>query len=197
MGLYGVERQLLLTRSLVRLGRGDIAGADADTARMLDLARRAGDPIALLPTLAVRVRFLVESDRPEEARQLADEQLAALATLSVAFPAGTVSAFVARCAGVDAFLDVLARSSTWRTPWLEAIEELLRGDPARAAERYAALEAPVDEAFARVEAAKAHLAAGRRDEAAAFVEAALAFYRTAGATRYVAEVEALLAVPAA
>jgi class 3 adenylate cyclase/tetratricopeptide (TPR) repeat protein len=197
MGLYGVERQLLLTRSLVRLGRGDIAGADADTARMLDLARRAGDPIALLPTLAVRVRFLVESDRPEEARHLADEQLAALATLSVAFPAGTVSAFVARCAGVDAFLDVLARSSTWRTPWLEAIEELLRGDPARAVERYAALEAPVDEAFASVEAAKAHLAAGRRDEAAAFVEAALAFYRTAGATRYVAEVEALLAVPAA
>lgn len=197
LGLHGVERQLLLTRSLVRLGRGDIAGADADTDRMLELARRAGEPNAVLPARTIRIRFLIESGRLQEVRDLAEEQLATLATVALAFPAGTDAAFVARCVGAETWLDAITKSSTWRTPWLEAIEELLCGDPDRAVERYAALATPVDEAFARMEAAKAHLGAGRRAEAEAHLEAALAFYRKAGASRYVAEAETLLAASAA
>jgi hypothetical protein len=196
LGLHGVERQALLTRAVIRLG-GDAAGADVDTERTVELGRRAGVPQAVLPSLAIRVHVLVETGRTVEARPLAEEALDRVSGTSLAYAAGTEPRYVARCVGADRWLDALTTSSAWRTPWLEAITELLRGNPDRAVELYAALESPKDEAVARMEAARAHLAAGRRAEAEEHVEAALAFYREAGATRYVAEAEALLAVPAA
>ncbi len=55
----------------------------------------------------------------------------------------------------------------------------------------------MDVAFARLEAAKAHLAAGRAAEARAHLEGALEFYRRVRATRYIAEAEALLRACAA
>ena len=49
-----------------------------------------------------------------------------------------------------------------------------------------------DEAFARLRAAEAMAAAGRRPEADVQLERALAFYRSVGATVYVREAEAPL-----
>ena len=193
--LHSVERLTLISRSLIELGRGDAAGADADSARLLALGRAAGDPQAMIPALATRAYVLTDAGRLEEARSVAEELQALAADTRLPFQGSSEFAVVARAIGVDAWLDGLARRSTWRTPWLEALEELLRGDADRAVERYAALS-PKDEAFARVEAAKAHLAAGRTDEARAHLERALAFYRQAGATRYITEAEALLTEPA-
>ena len=51
----------------------------------------------------------------------------------------------------------------------------------------------MDVAFARLEAAKASVAAGRAADARAHLEGALEFYRRVRATRYIAEAEALLA----
>lgn len=164
--------------------------------RVLELGRSAGESQAVIPALATRVIMLADTGRLKEARPLAEELLSAAADTRLPFQGGTEAASVARCVGVDAWLAALESRNTWRTPWLEAIAELLQGDPDRAVELYAALESPKDEAFARLEAAKAHLAACRRAEAEAHLEAALAFYRAAGATRYVDEAEALLAAPA-
>ena len=82
----------------------------------------------------------------------------------------------------------------WRTPWLEAIDELLRGDPERAVELYAALEIAEGR---RVRAARGREGAASPPaappSARAHLEGALEFYRRVGATRYIAEAEALLA----
>lgn len=192
LGLHSGERLALLSRTLIRLDRADISGAEEDSVRVLDLARVAGDPQAVIPALANRVVVLVDTGRLEEALPLAEELRSATADAALPFSAGTEAVSIARCIGVDACLAALEGRSTWRTPWLDAIAELLRGDPDRAVELYAALDSPKDEAFARLRATEAHLAAGRTTAAKAHLEAALVFYRAAGAKRYVAEAEALL-----
>jgi class 3 adenylate cyclase/tetratricopeptide (TPR) repeat protein len=195
-GLHAIERMALGRRALIRLWRGDVSGADADTSRALELAHEAEEPQAVLPALAVRTIFLSASGRFDEARPLAQELLARGAESQLPYPGGADFWYVARCVDPDEALASLIGRNTWRTPWLDAIEELLRGDPDRAVELYAALEAPTDEAFARLWAAETHLAAGRRTESEAHLEGALEFYRSVGATYYVEQAEALLVGPA-
>ena len=179
----------------MRLGRADRSGAEEDSMRILGLGRSANVPESLMPALAIRVAVLVDTDRIDEARPLAEE-LRSLAVGSYVLTGGTELVAVARCTGADAWLEALERPDPWRSPWLEALPELLRGDPERAVQLYAALEAPIDAAFARMEAAKVHFASGRRSEAEVHLETALAFYRRAGATRHLGEAEALRAAPA-
>jgi hypothetical protein len=62
---------------------------------------------------------------------------------------------------------------------------------AAAADVYAEIGVPTDEAEARLRAAKSLIEVGRRDEGEAQLERALAFYRSVGATRFVREGEAL------
>jgi tetratricopeptide (TPR) repeat protein len=193
LGLGGIERIALQIRGFIRIARGDARGADADSARVLEIAQAATEPLSRLPALAGRVGVLVQTGRGAEAAPLAEELLALAGSARLPFPGGIEATFAARCVGVDRWLETLTATSPWRTPWLEAIAELLRGDPERAADLYAALPSPKDEAFARLEAGKAHLAAGRAAEARPQLEAALAFYRGVGATTYAADAEALLA----
>jgi thioredoxin-like negative regulator of GroEL len=65
-----------------------------------------------------------------------------------------------------------------------------------AAEIYADIGALPDEAHARLRAAEALVAAGRRAEADAQLQQALAFYRSVGATGYIREAEGLFAASA-
>jgi tetratricopeptide (TPR) repeat protein len=193
-GLHSVEKIALVARTLVQLGQGNVARAEADSARMLEIGRLQDDPQALLPALGSRIIVLAETGRVEEARPLAEELRTIGAAARLPFPGGTEIVHVARCVGVEDWLAMVG--GAWRTPWLEAIEPLLKGDPDRAVELYTALEAPKDVAFARLEAAKMHLAAGRRAEAETHLERALVFYRRAGANRFIAEAEALLGTTA-
>jgi tetratricopeptide (TPR) repeat protein len=193
----GVERIALQARLMIRLGRGDWRGAEDDSLRMFELARPPADPQARLPAVGLRVCVLVLTGRALEAEALGEQLLELIGTVPLPFFGGIEATVGARCVGIERWLGAATAASPWRTPWLEAIEELLRGDPRRAAEIYAAMPAPKDEAFARLEAGKALVAAGEVDAARRQLEAALAFYRRVGATRYVAEAEALLAAPAA
>jgi hypothetical protein len=195
LGLHAIEKIGLQFRASIRLARGDTRGAEADTVRMLELTSGVADPQARLPALAARIDMLVQTGREAEARPLAEELYRLAASAKLPFPGGTEAFFVARCVGVDRWIGNL--TVVWRTPWLDAIDELLRGDPERAADMYAAMASPKDEAFARLQAGKAHLAAGDAAAAEGQLAAALSFYRGVGATRYVAEAEALLAAPAA
>ena len=139
---------------------------------MLEIGRMQDDPQALLPALASRVNVLAETGRGDEAQPLAEELRALLTAGELPFSGGTEIVPSARCIGVDAWLAAIGDGSAWRTPWVEAQEQLLRGDPERAVELYAALGSPNDIAFARLEAAKAHLAAGRRGRGGAHISKA-------------------------
>jgi tetratricopeptide (TPR) repeat protein len=195
-GLQAIERMVLGRRALIRLWRGNAAGADADTARALELARKAEEPQAVLPALLGRTIFLSASGRFDEARPLAQELLVRGGDTRLPYPGGADFWYVTQCVDSEEALASLTGRSTWRTPWLDAIEELLRGDPDRAVHQYRKLGARTDEAFARLRAGEVHLAAGRRTEAETHLEHAVEFYRRVRATLYVQQAEALLAEPA-
>ena len=84
-------------------------------------------------------------------------------------------------------------TSSVNTRWLEAALALAEGDPREGARIFAQIGSLPDEAHARLRAAEALAAAGRRQEADEELSLALDFYRAVGATRYVREGEVLLA----
>jgi len=65
-------------RGLIRLARGEIAGALDDSEKALAVARRAKDPQALSPALSCRARVLFEAGRATEADAAVDELLTEL-----------------------------------------------------------------------------------------------------------------------
>jgi hypothetical protein len=86
--------------------------------------------------------------------------------------------------------------ATVSTRWLDAAGTYASGAFEEAADVYAEIGSVPDEAFARLRAAEALVAAGRRPEADAQLQQALAFYRSVGATVYIREAESLFAVSA-
>jgi hypothetical protein len=92
-------------------------------------------------------------------------------------------------------LEILAGGST-STGWLVAARHVLAGSDQEAANVYAGIGARPEEARARVRAAEALAAAGRRSEAERELERAVGFYRGVGADAYVRASELRLAAPA-
>jgi hypothetical protein len=82
------------------------------------------------------------------------------------------------------------------TPWLEAGRAVAKRDFAGAAAIYAEIGARELEAKARLLAAEALVAEGRRAEADAQLTPALSYFRRVRATAYIARGEALLAASA-
>jgi hypothetical protein len=80
-----------------------------------------------------------------------------------------------------------------QTRWIEAATAFVGGDFQRAAEIYAECGSLPDEAYARLRAAEALIADGRRAEGDQELQSALGFYRSVGAAAYIREGEALLA----
>jgi hypothetical protein len=78
------------------------------------------------------------------------------------------------------------------SPWLEAARSFVVGDALQAAEGYTRIGSRPDEAWARLHAARQLTVAGRSADAGAQLEPVLAFYREVGASRYLAEAEALI-----
>jgi hypothetical protein len=193
-----MERAGRQMRGLVRLARGDLPGALADAARAVSLAAKLEDVEAVPPALAFRARALLANGQVDEAAAVADELLAELAGRG-AFPtnpdwSGDL-AIVLRALGRSAELTRLAAAAI-PTPWLAAAAAAAKGDYGRAAELYADIGSLPDEAHARLRAGGQLLEAGRRTEGTAQVERALGFYRQVGASAYLREAEALLAVAA-
>jgi hypothetical protein len=79
------------------------------------------------------------------------------------------------------------------TPMVEAAKLYARGDFAAAADAYATLGHEFPAAYARLRAAESLLDEGRRGEADLHLDRALALFRSAGATGFIREGEALLA----
>jgi hypothetical protein len=87
----------------------------------------------------------------------------------------------------------IARARFAETGRVWAARLVCSGELESAAELYARIGSPHEEATTRIAATEQLLAAGRRDEAGAQLDLALPFYERAGARRIVARVESLFA----
>lgn len=169
--------------------RGELAGAVDDAERGLALARQAGDPQATAPPLAAAAHVLLAAGRRDEAAALVDELLASRTLLERAMnpPLAWVVTELGRAD------DVLAAISEQPSLWERAFADILRGDFLAAAEAYERYGVLPGAALMKLRAAEQLLAEGRRAEADEQLDLALAFWRSVGATRHVAEAEALRA----
>jgi class 3 adenylate cyclase/tetratricopeptide (TPR) repeat protein len=195
---YWMEPPCRWLRGRMRLARGDVVGAQEDAQQGLELARLGKDPQVLWPALSFGARAFYTTDAKRAdglAREVLDEWEAAgfamagsesewLGDLVVPLPA---------LGRQGEFLEAVAQSTKFPTPWRVAAAAYASGDFLHAAEVYEDIGALPDAAFARLRAAESLVGAGRRTEADAELQRALSFWRSVGATAYVREGEALLA----
>ena len=157
------------------------------------------EPQLLCPILAFRARTLLAVGHEQQADTDASELLAMLAQQGVLPTAPDWSgdlAVVLQALGRGAELVELLTEAKTSTPWLEAAAAVAAGDWQRAADLYEQMEAGPDAAFARLQAAKLLVRAGRRAEANEQLSRALDFYRQVGAIGYLGEADALAAASA-
>jgi class 3 adenylate cyclase/tetratricopeptide (TPR) repeat protein len=193
---FWMETPCRWLRGRIRLARGDQEGAVADAERAIEGARLGKDPQVLWPALSFGARALLAVDS-RRADDLVSEVFSEWHALEHA-SSGSESEWLADLVVVlpplgrqREFLDFVARATL--TPWRAAAEAYVSGDFLGAAEAYREIGAGPDEAYARLRAAEALVREGRRAEADPELQRALAFWRSAGATAYLREGEALLA----
>jgi class 3 adenylate cyclase/tetratricopeptide (TPR) repeat protein len=189
-----LEVQHRQSRARIRVGRGDPDGALADAERGVEVGRSAGDPQALLPTLAERGRVLFLLGRTEEAVASIQEILDAIDPKPAMdwswwiVPAAIVLTEVGRAE------ELLAMGGDeLPSRWIQAGRLWAAGDRAGAADRFEEIGSAPDEAYARVKEAEHLIADGRRAEAEPFLSRGLELYRRMGATAFIREAEKLLA----
>jgi class 3 adenylate cyclase/tetratricopeptide (TPR) repeat protein len=194
---FWMESPCRVLRSRMRLATGDEQGAREDAGRALELARDAKDPQVLWPALASSARGLLLVDL-QRAEQLVDELLTewegsglSIWSQSDWVPDGIVA--IVATGRANTFLGLDPKQ---QTPWHRAAFAYASDDPLAAAEIYGKVGAQPEEAYARLRAAELLVQDGRRAEADAELERALAFWRTAGATAFIRQGEALMAASA-
>jgi len=195
----GVALQELRPRTvsaLIRLARGEAARGVEDAGRALDLARSAREAQSLHTALAVHahVAFLVgdanaSRDSTREVLDLMAKDGTQQLSMSLAVLAEPVTAF-----GLEAEFHRALTAIPKQTPWKDAAEALVAGDPAAAAAIYGDIGSRPDEARAHLIAAR--VAFDRGNDSGSHLRAALSFYRSVGAVYYVREAEELLAATA-
>jgi tetratricopeptide (TPR) repeat protein len=179
-------------RSFIRLGRGDLVGADEDRNVVIEQARRIKDPQRIVSALADVTLGLVLAGRESEARALARETLASVRENVAMAGAANELLIPGDVLGVrDEFAELVPLAP--EGPWKEVLLASSAGDMTRVADLYASFGVPTHEAFTRMFLGEDLIASGQRADGAAEIERALAFYRSVGATFLVARGEALLA----
>jgi hypothetical protein len=103
---------------------------------------------------------------------------------------------VLKALGRSEELEAVAERASASTRWLDAARAYAAGAFEEAADIYAEIGSAPDEAYARLRAAEALVAAGRRAAADAQLRQALAFYRSVGAAAYIRDAESLFAASA-
>jgi class 3 adenylate cyclase/tetratricopeptide (TPR) repeat protein len=185
------------TRTRIRLARGDAEGALADADRGVEMGMSAGDPQAVLPSVAERARVLLLMGRRDEAVAAIDRILEIVdPTPSMDFAWWIVqAAIVLREAGRSD--EVLALGGgELPSRWITAARSWAAGDLTAAADTFAEMGAAPDEAYARLREAERLIDEGRSSEAQRHLDRALEVFRSIGATRFVRDAERLLAPPA-
>jgi class 3 adenylate cyclase/tetratricopeptide (TPR) repeat protein len=192
-----LETQHRQSRSRIRLGRGDVAGALEDTERAVQAGREAKDPQALLPCLAERARTLFVAGRQGEAEKLVEE----IIELNGAEPSldwawWIMASSIVLSAGGRGEEVLALGGEDLPCAWVGAARRWASGDVAGAADRLREMGAGADEAYARLVEADRLVAGGRRAEAEPQLARALGLFRRMGATPLIRDAERLLAAPA-
>jgi len=175
-----VACELYSLRALIGVSRGDERALD-DARAAVTLGRLAQDSRNLYPAIAFNAQIAGELGRFEEADRLLDELLT---HGPGAYPGYVVALSLAalvrgRVDDVRARLERLGPS-----PWRDAAAAMVHGEHVEAAELFAAIGVLPEEAQARLLAAEAFTAAGRRDDAEAQLDRCIPFFESVGATAY-------------
>jgi hypothetical protein len=179
-------------RSFIRLGRGDLVGADEDRNVVVEQARRIKDPQRIVSALADVTLGLVLAGRECEARALARETLASVRENVAMAGAANELLIPGDVLGVrDEFAELVPLAP--EGPWKEVLLAGSAGDMTRVADLYASFGVPTHEAFTRMFFGEDLIASGQRADGAAEIERALAFYRSVGASFFIERSERLLA----
>jgi predicted ATPase/DNA-binding SARP family transcriptional activator len=188
-----MEPRVRGTRAEIRLARDDEEGAIADCERALAIARKRGSPQDLVPVLTHGIYLYVRLGRLDEARTFVTEVLSYDAALVARYPLLWLALDKEPLGLSPQHLNPYLAHMPTELPWHELAELMLSGEYERAAERIGNRNDIQWEAEVRRRAGEQFLRTGRHDEANEQLLRALAFYRSVGATRYIREVEALLA----
>ena len=149
-------------RALIRLARGDQAGALEDSEYVVALAGEAKDPQVVHPALAIHSRILLEAGRTADAARFADELLRLLALGKTGFISywgislGVVLGALDRADEVEP-----AIAGRTETRWQNAVLAYAAGDLEGSAGLLDEMGAVVDAAYARMRAAEALAESGR------------------------------------
>jgi class 3 adenylate cyclase/tetratricopeptide (TPR) repeat protein len=178
-------------RAAILLARDHSEEALAQARASIELARRIRDPQVLQPALVICANVVYQAGETREAEAFVVEFLDSWPRTLVIMEYLHHSISCVFELGHGDRLSSLLRGAV-ASPWRDAAEAALAGDPVRDAEILAGIGARTYEAAARLRAAKQLVEQGRRAEADDQLLRALAFYRSVGATRYVRQAEALL-----
>ena len=180
-------------RAVIRLGRGDPAGAGDDAVRALEAGRRAKDIQVLGPALWAMATLSLAEGRAEASRAFASELL-------VGSPAGVWNLLEWACLcdfawvivelGQEAELAAILRERP-STSWSEAALAILSGDLPRATIVLGSMGNRAGEARARAGIAERLAHEGRHLEADEALAPALAYYRRVEAVTLLREAEGL------
>ena len=180
-------------RALIRLARGNFAGALEDSERGLALAESGGgDPQMLLPALATAALCGLEMGDEDRAASLADRLGDMRRSDLLAHWWFLEFAFVLVGLGRSAEVGLARAGFPTPTRWLDVATSYAAGDMSAAAETLSAMGARPFEAYVRLRAAEELAAGGRRAEAQDELRRALDFWQGVGASTYVRQGEALL-----
>jgi hypothetical protein len=183
-----------LVQGRIRLARGHLSAAAEDTRKVLESARMIEDPQMLNPALAFAAAVALRMGKVKAAEALANELLASLAEHDGALMGSDWPvdlAIVLTELGRGNELAELAATSRMPNLWLGAATAFATGDSQRAADLYAQIGSLPDEAFARLQAARQLLGAGRQAEGGRAAAGRLAFHRHVKASAHVREAELL------
>jgi predicted ATPase/class 3 adenylate cyclase len=196
---YG-ESWARVVRAAIALARGETEAVLDDVRKALAVARQAKDPQNLFDSLAFAARAYTELGRPDEAQEVVDELLRAIAKFlqtdeKAAIPSRAFAQFLL-VAGNFGLADSLAhflREVPPETRGEAAALAFLEGRITDAARILDELGATALAADVRLRGSDRLLSQDRSPEATEQLEQALTFYRSVSATRYIGEAEALLA----
>jgi len=182
-------------RAVILMARGAPTDALAEVQLATTLSRPGRDPQSLNPALAYHAWVATAAGDRGAASALADELVEAWAATGIRQPAElSVAPWVFRELGRTAeLLYALEHEAFAPTPWHEAARLIASGELAAGADVFARIGSVPDEAYTRLKAAEAFLAAGDRAEADRQLRLALPVFTRLGATAWAAEAESLLA----
>jgi hypothetical protein len=185
------DSPLLALRGWIEFARGDVAAAEHNTRRAVELAR-ASDLQAQSQVYCIGGAVALASGRRDEADKLASDLVGLGSPMVAALcsPFSTLADVAWLFHDLDRateFIGIVLDPDPIRSSWNDAARAICEGGLARAADIIELIGHTASAAYTRLRAAEALAAAGEHQAAAAQRAKAKSFYRNVGAIRFMQE----------